>query len=153
MSFDRKTGVLWAGDIGQNLYEEINHIVKGGNYGWKIREGMHPFSNKGVGQRNDLIDPIWEYHHSLGVCIIGGNVYRGKQWPELDGLYLYADYVTGRVWGLRYDEKLKRVTENRQIRTPPIPILSFGEDEMGEVYYLTTTFNGRGIYQFQKTKG
>jgi glucose/arabinose dehydrogenase len=152
MSFDRKTGVLWAGDIGQNLYEEINLIVKGGNYGWKIREGMHPFSNKGVGVRKDLVEPIWEYHHSLGVCIIGGNVYRGKQWPELDGLYIYADYVTGRVWGLRYDEKLKRVTENRQIRTPGIPILSFGEDEQGEVYYLTTTLNGRGIYQFQKAK-
>src|SRR5262249_32032439 len=61
MAFDRKTGLLYAGDVGQELYEEIDIIQKGGNYGWKIREGLHPFSPKGVGPRKDLIDPIWEY--------------------------------------------------------------------------------------------
>jgi len=150
MAFDRKTGVLWAGDVGQNLYEEINLIVKGGNYGWKLREGLHPFSAKGVGPRKDLIEPIWEYHHSLGVCIIGGNVYRGPRLPELDGAYLYADYVSGKVWALRYDETAKRVVANRPIRTPGTPILSFGEDEPGEVYFLVTTLTGKGIYQFQR---
>ena len=150
MAFDRKTGVLWAGDVGQNLYEEINLIVKGGNYGWKVREALHPFSAKGVGPRKDLIDPIWEYHHSLGVCIIGGHVYRGPRLPELDGAYLYADYVTGKVWALRYDETAKRVTANRPLRTPGTPILSFGEDEPGEVYFLVTTLTGKGIYHFQE---
>lgn len=151
MAFDRKTGTLWAGDVGQNLYEEIDIIVKGGNYGWKLREGLHPFSAKGVGPRKDLIDPIWEYHHSLGVCIIGGNVYRGQRLPELDGAYLYADYASGKVWALRYDEKAKRVVANRPIRTPGLPILSFGEDERGEVYYLTTSITGQGIFQIQRS--
>jgi glucose/arabinose dehydrogenase len=151
MAFDRKTGLLWAGDVGQELYEEIDIIQKGGNYGWKIREGLHPFSAKGVGPRKDLIDPIWEYHHSVGPCIIGGHVYRGKELPELDGYYLYGDYVNGKIWGLRYDEKAKRVVANRPIRSKQgLPILSFGEDEQGEVYFLTTTITGRGIYRFQR---
>jgi glucose/arabinose dehydrogenase len=147
MAFDKKTGALWAGDVGQNLYEEIDIIVKGGNYGWKLREGLHPFSPKGVGPRKDLIEPIWEYHHSLGVCIIGGSVYRGVRLPELDGAYLYADYITGKVWALRYDDAAKRVVANRPIRTPGLPILSFGEDERGEVYVMTFTLTGKGIYQ------
>jgi glucose/arabinose dehydrogenase len=150
MAFDRKTGDLWAGDVGQNLYEEINIIVKGGNYGWKLREGLHPYGPKGSGPRKDLIDPIWEYHHSLGVCIIGGHVYRGPGLPELDGAYLYGDYITGKIWALRYDTAAKRVVANRPIRTPGLPILSFGEDEQGEVYFLTTSVTGKGIYQIQR---
>ena len=150
MAFDRKTGQLWAGDVGQNLFEEIDIIVKGGNYGWKLREGLHPFSNKGVGPRKDLIDPIWEFHHGLGLCIIGGNVYRGPRLPELDGAYIYADYLTGKVWALRYDETAKRVVANRPISTPGQPILSFGEDEPGETYFLvTSTSPGAAIYRLQ----
>jgi hypothetical protein len=84
------------------------------------------------------------------VCIIGGHVYRGKRLPELDGLYIYADYVTGKVWGLGYDAAAKRVVANRPMRTPGTPILSFGEDEQGEVYFLTTTTTGKGIYQLQR---
>jgi len=151
MAFDKKTGKLWAGDVGQNLYEEIDIIVKGGNYGWKLREGLHPFGPKGVSQRKDLIDPIWEYHHSLGLCIIGGCVYRGQQIPELDGAYLYADYPSGKIWALRYDEAAKRVTANQPIRAPREPWLSFGEDELGEVYCMTnTTLQGRAIYRLQR---
>jgi glucose/arabinose dehydrogenase len=151
MAFDKKTGKLWAGDVGQNLHEEIDIIVKGGNYGWSLREGLHPFGRKGVSQRKDLIEPIWEYHHSLGVCIIGGCVYRGQDIPELDGAYLYADYTPGKIWAMRYDENAKRVTANRPIRTPGEPVLSFGEDERGEVYFMTnTTVPGRAIFRVQK---
>jgi glucose/arabinose dehydrogenase len=153
MAFDRKTGVLWAGDVGQNLYEEIDIIVKGGNYGWKLREGLHPFSAKGTGPRKDLIDPIWEYHHSIGLCIIGGHVYRGQRLPELEGAYIYGDYIAGKIWALRYDDQAKRVVANRPIRTQGVPMLSFGEDEQGEVYFLTTTITGKGIYQFQRLAG
>ena len=152
MSFDRKTGQLWAADVGQNLYEEINLITKGGNYGWSRREGLHPFGPTGIGPIPELIDPIWEYHHDVGKSITGGHVYRGKKLPELEGAYLYADYVTGKIWALRYDEAKKRVVANQPIRDKGLPIMSFGEDEMGEVYLMTYTNNGQGIYQFVPTK-
>ena len=152
MSFDRKTGKLWAGDVGQNLYEEIDIIQKGGNYGWNLREGLHPFGAKGVGPRKDLIDPIWEYHHDVGKSLTGGFVYRGKRLPELDGMYLYGDYVTGRIWALRYDEAKARVVANRPIKDKSVPIYSFGEDEQGEVYLMTATPTGKGIYWFVRSE-
>lgn len=148
MSFDRKTGKLWAGEVGQNLYEEINLIEKGGNYGWRRRESLHPFSNIGVGPNAKMIDPIWEYHHNVGKSITGGHVYRGKRLPELQGHYLYGDYITTKIWALKYDDPKKRVVANRLIRDTNVPILSFGEDETGEVYLLTTTISGRGILHF-----
>jgi glucose/arabinose dehydrogenase len=150
MSFDRKTGTMWAGEVGQNLYEEINMLSAGGNYGWSLREALHPFGAKGVDVRPDLIDPIWEYHHDVGKSITGGFVYRGTKLPELNGAYLYADYVTSRLWALWYDTAKGRVVANREIKGPPLPVLSFGEDEKGEAYFLALTANGRGIYQFVK---
>jgi glucose/arabinose dehydrogenase/sugar lactone lactonase YvrE len=148
MAFDRQTGKLWAADVGQNLYEEIDLIVRGGNYGWNVREGLHPFGANGSGPRPDLIDPIWEYHHDIGKSIIGGHVYRGRRLPELRGSYLYADYVTGRLWALRYDEAKKRVVANRPIKDRGQPVFSFGEDENGEAYYLIASNTGQGIYHF-----
>jgi glucose/arabinose dehydrogenase len=150
MSFDRKTGKLWAADVGQNLFEEINLIEKGGNYGWNRREGMHPFGAKGSGLKKGFIEPIWEYNHDVGKSITGGTVYRGKAIPELEGYYLHADYVTSKIWALKYDEKAGRVTENRWIKDPQKPVLSFGEDEPGELYFLTVSANGKGIYRFVK---
>jgi glucose/arabinose dehydrogenase len=151
MAFDRKTGKLWASDVGQNLYEEIDHIVAGGNYGWNIREGLHPFGAQGVGPRKDLIEPIWEYHHDVGKSLTGGLVYRGKRLPELEGAYVYGDYVTSRIWALRYDDDKKRVTANQPIKKTMVPIMSFGEDEKGEIYFMTYSPNGKGIYWFVKT--
>lgn len=152
MAFDRETGALWAGEVGQNLYEEINIITKGGNYGWRLRESLHPFGNDGVGVRKDLIDPIWEYHHDVGKSITGGLVYRGKRLPELQGAYLYADYVTAKIWALRYDTDKQRVVANQPIRDRSLPILSFGEDETGEAYLMTFSLAGQGIYRFTQMK-
>lgn len=142
MAFDRATGDLWAGDVGQNIWEEIDLIVKGGNYGWNLREGMHSYVDaktnaKGSDARPDLIEPVWEYHHDVGKSITGGNVYRGKAVPELDGGYLYADFVSGQIWALWYDKDAKRVTANRSILIGSTPVLSFGEDDAGETYYGT----------------
>jgi glucose/arabinose dehydrogenase len=148
MAFDRKTGVLWAGDVGQNLYEEIDLVSRGGNYGWNRREGLHPFGAKGSGPRQDLVEPIWEYHHDVGKSITGGAVYRGSRLPDLYGSYVYGDYVSGKIWALRYSEAEKRVVANRPIRDRTLPIMSFGEDEKGEVYYMTYTPTGQGIYWF-----
>lgn len=152
IAFDRKTGQLWAADVGQNLFEEINLIVPGGNYGWNLREGLHPFGARGVGPRPNLIDPIWEYHHDVGKSITGGSVYRGKRLPELAGHYLYGDYVSGRLWALRYDDDKKRVVANRPLKDRSQPLVSWGEDEQGEIYFLTVTPNGKGIHQLERTK-
>lgn len=154
MSFDRRTGLLWAGDVGQNVWEEINIIEKGGNYGWNLREALHPFSPSLKEKPSDVIDPIWEYDHDVGKSITGGHVYRGKKIPQLVGYYLYGDYVSGKLWGLKYDEKQKKVVANRPIETtgPAMPIISFGEDEPGEVYFTIVTPNGKGIYHFVPIK-
>jgi len=102
MSFDRKTGQLFAGDVGQNAYEEVDLIVKGGNYGWNPREGLHAFDKGKPGTAGAVyIDPIAEYPHDQGVSVTGGFVYRGGKWPSLQGVYLYADYAFGTIWGLR----------------------------------------------------
>jgi glucose/arabinose dehydrogenase len=148
MAFDRKTGRLWAADVGQNLYEEIDFIVKGGNYGWNLREGLHPFGTRGVGPRPDLIEPIWEYNHDVGKSLTGGLVYRGELLPELKGHYLYADYVSSKIWALVYDDAKGRVVANRPIRDPNVPVMSFGEDEKGEAYFMTFSSTGKGIYRF-----
>lgn len=162
-AFDPKTGVLWAGDVGQDTWEEIDIIVRGGNYGWNVREGLHPFvplqrgRDRGRNLRNTqndtptpegMIDPIFEYHHDIGKSITGGVVYRGKNIPQLDGAYLYADYVSGKLWALWYDFDKQVVTANREIPLPSaIPIMSFGVDEAGEVYFTTYSQEGRGIYR------
>ena len=150
MSFDRKTGQLWAADVGQNLFEEIDLIQRGGNYGWNRREGTHPFGARGSGQRAAYTEPIWEYDHAVGKCIIGGYVYRGSRLNELQGYYIYGDYVTARLWALRYDKAKGRVTANRPIRDRGKAMFSFGEDEKGEVYMLCGSLDGKGIYGFVK---
>ncbi len=149
MAFDRKTGQLWAADNGEDLWEEIDIIQRGGNYGWNLREGRHKFRSSGSGPRDDLIEPIWEYHHRVGMSIIGGCVYRGSRLPTLQGAYLYGDYVVGSLWALRYDAQQKRVTENRAIQGTGLPVMTFGEDETGEVY-VTTMLSGGVIYRFKE---
>ena len=82
MAFDRRTGMLWAADNGEDLWEEIDIVQRGGNYGWSLREGRHKFVLQGSGPREDLIEPIWEYHHRVGMSIIGGCVYHGPRLPH-----------------------------------------------------------------------
>ena len=150
MSFDRKTGDFWAGEVGQNLFEEIVRVQKGGNYGWRRRESLHPFGPTGVGVNDKMIEPIWEYHHEVGKSITGGHVYRGNRVPELDGHYIYGDYVTSKIWALKFDESKARVVANRPLKDPTKPVYSFGEDEKGELYLLTASINGKGIYWLKK---
>jgi glucose/arabinose dehydrogenase len=148
ISFDRQTGVLWCGDVGQNIWEEISILRRGGNYGWSRREGFHAFGPKGSGPSEQFIDPIWEYNHDLGKSITGGAMYRGKRLPQLAGHYVYADYVSNKIWALKYDPSQKRVTANRPIVDPNVPIMSFGEDQDGELYFMTYSPTGKGVYRF-----
>jgi len=138
MAFDRTTGQLWCADVGQDTWEEINIIRRGGNYGWNFREGRHSFRPLKNVARVTTIEPVWEYHHRVGKSIIGGSVYRGRQLPRLVGKYLYADYITGTIWALDYDARHGRVCANYILQDKGMPILSFSEDELGEVFFTTT---------------
>lgn len=149
IAFDRKTDTLWCADVGQNIWEEIDIVEKGKNYGWNSLEGTHPFGTKKIDESTTVL-PIWEYDHQVGKSITGGSVYRGKVLPELEGKYIYADYVTGRVWALNYDEAAKKVVANEAIPTEKMPVLTFGEDAKGEMYFGIVAANGKGIYKFVK---
>jgi glucose/arabinose dehydrogenase len=144
-SFDRQTGDLWVGDVGQDLWEEIDLIVKGGNYGWSVREAFHHFKPGPVGAQ--YIDPVMEYphkpellsqskfpDHTVGACVIGGYVYRGKKYPALQGVYVYGDYVLGTIWGFRYENG--KITQSATLLAQPKTIASFAEDGDGELYMM-----------------
>lgn len=139
-SFDRKTGELWAGDVGQDHWEEIDLIVPGGNYGWNRREGAHDF--RGGPQPGPFLDPLLEYTRLLARSITGGYVYRGSSVPELEGAYVHGDYVTGFVWAAWWNG---RQIERHQLIGLVPGVSSFGEDRDGEL--LATSFDGK-IYRF-----
>lgn len=156
LTVDRKTGAIWIGDVGQDLWEEIHIIRRGGNYGWSVREGNHGFNN-GLRVNYDApqdppIDPIWEYDHQVGKSITGGYVYRGMRLPELAGAYLYGDYVTGNIYALYYDQEKQKVIKNMAVPSTGIAVLSFGEDERGEVYYMVESVRGRCFYRFDRAE-
>ena len=152
-SFDKETGRLWAGDVGQNASEEINIIERGGNYGWRVMEGFHCFDRddplnltKGC-DSTSLIAPLYEYLHvdlSSGYSITGGFTYHGQQFPELEGWYIYGDLSTGQIWGLQ-DDGSGTITNIELIDTDHL-ITTFGVDDKGELYYGTL---GQGIYKLQ----
>ena len=122
---------LLIGDVGWNEWEDLELCKGGENFGWPHREGAHPGPGGGC-PGDDGIDPIWEYHHDIGKSITGGFVYRGSAVPALEGMYLYADYVTGTIWALSYDSKTGKATRNEQVVPESIPVLAFGEDAAGE---------------------
>ena len=146
-SFDSKTGDLWVGDVGQNALEEVNIVYPGVNYGWNVMEGTSCFRSPSCTGDN-LQAPVAEYGHSLGCSITGGYVYRGQRVRELEGVYLYADFCSGRIWGLRHDGAA--VTAQAELAKAPFEISSFGEDAEGEVYVVG--FDG-GIYTFATAPG
>jgi glucose/arabinose dehydrogenase len=122
-------GQLWAGDVGQNSREEIDLIVRGGNYGWNRREGHAAFQD-GAAQAGD-VEPLYDYLTNDGKSVIGGHVCRSPSLPALRGVYIFGDFVSGRIWGLRRVDGQVRVVELLQSK---LAIASFGEDEAGELY-------------------
>ena len=142
-SFDRKTGDLWAGDVGQNRWEEIDLIKPGLNYGWNVMEGFHFYSPLAA-EGKQLESPVVEYENgnSGGCSVTGGYVYRGSRLPTLAGAYVYGDFCSGRIWAIKYDGS--DVTEFAELLDSSLAISSFGEDQSGELYILS--FDGH-IYQ------
>ncbi len=142
-SFDRETGTLWLADVGQDKWEEIDTIVKGGNYGWRCYEGNHPYNLKGCGPKEKYMFPVYEYGHKGGNCsITGGYVYRGKEVPELYGKYIFGDFCSGKVWALERTESGFRA---KLLFDTDFLISTFGENHRGEVYVVD--YKGGKIYR------
>jgi glucose/arabinose dehydrogenase len=135
-SFDRETGQLFCGDVGQNEYEEVNIIEKGKNYGWRAMEATHVFDESLQASAGTTAPPIDEYPHSVGNSITGGYVYRGKAIPALQGKYVFADWA-GKVFLLeKQGDKWQR--QNLALEgISDLRVNSLGEDENGELYLLT----------------
>uniref|UniRef100_A0A8C6T8X7 Si:ch211-136a13.1 n=1 Tax=Neogobius melanostomus TaxID=47308 RepID=A0A8C6T8X7_9GOBI len=145
-------GRMFCGDVGQNKYEEVDIIVKGGNYGWRAKEGFSCYDRK-LCQNSSLDDilPIFAYPHKLGKSVTGGYVYRGCQMPNLNGLYIFGDFMSGRLMSLKEDAQTGEWQYNeicmgrgQTCRFPKLInsyykyIISFAEDEAGELYMLAT---------------
>lgn len=139
-SFDRETGDLWIADVGQNEVEEVNFqpasSTGGENWGWNLFEGTAPYPpNRTVTEdQDDFAWPIVEYRHPIGRSVTGGFVYRGSAFPDMQGVYLYGDYVTGRIWGLV--RPADGSAENRELAETDMRVVSFGEDDEGELYVV-----------------
>ena len=160
-SFDRATGDLYIGDVGQNQYEEVDFFAAGSpagvNYGWRCLEGTHTYSS--VSPCNSpsylagLTPPVAEYPHSEGVSVTGGVVYRGSLFPDLLGRYYYADFGTGRLWSLFRDPAQSPAFSPPvlELANTGMNISAFGEDEDGEVY-LADYFSG-AIHRLESVNG
>jgi glucose/arabinose dehydrogenase len=136
-SFDRETGDLWLADVGEDRWEEVNVVRKGGNYGWRVMEGFHCFNLKEPCSRKNFTSPVIEYDHQGGRCsITGGYVYRGKSVSELAGVYIYGDYCSGEIFGVYTAQGGRIVGEPWLLVKAKVLISSFGEDDAGEVYVL-----------------
>jgi glucose/arabinose dehydrogenase len=153
-SFDPASGRLWAGDVGQGAWEEIDIIENGGNYGWDCREGKHEFD---PGQQSavcdtvgGLIDPVWEYQNAGdNISITGGFVYRGPTVTSLVGEYIYADYGSARIWALTL--AVDTTVSNVELigANPSLRISSFGVDEQNELYVCG--YNDGRVYKLRQT--
>ena len=150
-SFDRDTGELWVGDVGQGAREEIDLVERGGNYGWDCREGTlaHGAAAPSCTTATGLIGPVHDYPRSEGASVTGGFVYRGSDIPELYGNYLFADYVSGRLWRL-VDNGSGGFTSELLLATGR-SVSSFGEAANGELY-LVDIQNG-GLYRIARGSG
>ena len=134
-TFDRQTGDLWAADVGQNRYEEVDIIRPGANYGWNVMEGFHCFDPSRNCNQDGLELPVVEYGRGDGCSITGGYVYRGTRLQSLYGGYVYGDFCSGKIWALRHDGT--QVTEHLELVDSSLRISSFGEDQSGELFILS----------------
>jgi len=143
-SFDRANGRLFLADVGQEQFEEIDIVTKGGNYGWNIMEGLHCFNPSSGCNMTGLTLPIAEYSHSEGNAVIGGFVYRGNSIPSLKGLYVFGDLGTGKIFTLQ--ETSPNVFTRALLMTTGKTISSLGQDQNGELYLVDIV--GKSVFKF-----
>jgi glucose/arabinose dehydrogenase len=142
-SFDTATGTLWAGDVGQETWEEISIIERGKNYGWRCYEGNANYNTGGCAPAGNYAFPVAAYNHTQGIAVTGGYVYHGRLLPALEGVYLYGDYGSGRIWGI---DANREPLPNMLLDTPRT-ISAFGQGLDGEVYIVD--IGGGGIYRIE----
>ena len=138
---DPATNQLICGDVGWELWEMIFHVESGANYGWPVKEGPQPIRSDVQLGPTPIRKPLVAYSHTEGLSVTGGVVYRGEENPDLQGTYLYGDYVTGLLWGLRFDPEKEdeKVTYNELLGETGLPIISFGENRENEVLVISFT--------------
>ena len=146
-NFDLKRDLLIAADVGQNKMEEINLIINGGNYGWNFFEGTLTYKSNNTIDKATLIAPIWTYNHPTGKSITGGYTYYGNETPSLFGTYLYADFISGLVWGLWINED--NSAQNYELLRSDLMVSSFGIAPENEVIIID--YRG-GLYKFKEIK-
>jgi glucose/arabinose dehydrogenase len=146
MTFDRRTGDLWVGDIGQDVVEMVTVVKRGANYGWSVNEGSKPFRPLRERGPTPISPPTIEHPHSESRSVTGGIVYYGEKFPELKGAYLYGDYATGKIWGARYEQG--QVTWQAELADTSLQILSFTEDQHGDV--LIVDYGGH-VYKLDRS--
>lgn len=144
ITVDRKTGDVWVGNNGQDLWETAYRIEKGANYGWSVVEGSHPFYTKRKLGPTPLVAPTVEHHHTEARSLTGGIVYHGSKHPELQGAYIYGDYSTGKVWAVRHDGK--KVVWHQEIADTRLTITGFGTDHAGEVLIADFIGTDKGAF-------
>jgi hypothetical protein len=144
ITFDRETGHLWAGNVGQDQWEMIHLVHRGDNYGWSLYEGSHPFYPNRTPGPTPIVKPTVEHSHAEARSITGGIVYYGSKFPELRGAYIYGDYVTGKIWGLYHDGD--KVIWQKELGDTTLQIVGFGVDHNGEILIVD---HGSGLFQLE----
>jgi uncharacterized repeat protein (TIGR03806 family) len=149
MSFDRKTGDLWVGDVGWELWELVYHVERGGNYGWSIMEGPQPVKPGAPRGPTPINSPVIALAHSEAASVTGGYVYHGSKFQELEGAYIFGDWETRRLWAARWDGS--KITSRLELAEPSIRIVAFGEANDGELFILD--YDDGTIHQLVRNDG
>jgi len=149
-SFDSETGELWVGDVGQNIWEEVDVVSVGGNYGWRVMEGEVCY-NAGSCNTAGKILPLHVYDHGVGQSITGGYVYRGTLAPEISGKYIFADYNVGIVWSMTFDPNDKYQNTVAQEFSGAFRPSAFGVDRCNELFMVS--HNEGQLYKFSSADG
>jgi mono/diheme cytochrome c family protein len=144
ITFDSRTGDLWVGQNGQDLWEQAYVVHRGENYGWSVNEGSHPFQPTRQRGPTPIVMPTIEHPHSEMRSLTGGIVYYGDKFPELNGVYVYGDFGTGRIFGARYEGG--KVTWHRELARTTLQIVGFREDKHGDLFVLD---DGGGLWKLE----